>query len=70
MGRFELTLCKHARLDGRPVLAGIVSWGDGCAEAWKPGVYTNVLAMHGWVAACLTPDMRCDRLAEIPEDEL
>lgn len=31
------------------VLAGIVSFGEGCAEAYKPGVYTNLSAMRGYI---------------------
>jgi len=35
--------------DGYMRLAGITSWGDGCALAEKPGIYTDVTAYRDWI---------------------
>uniref|UniRef100_A0A8C5Q424 Peptidase S1 domain-containing protein n=1 Tax=Leptobrachium leishanense TaxID=445787 RepID=A0A8C5Q424_9ANUR len=56
-------VCK---VDSMWILAGIVSWGDGCALAYRPGVYTLVPFYQSWIKSYI-PELNFTNISDIPE---
>lgn len=42
-------MCEDQAAERRLTLQGIISWGSGCGDRNKPGVYTDVAYYLAWI---------------------
>uniref|UniRef100_A0A6A7FY75 limulus clotting factor C n=2 Tax=Hirondellea gigas TaxID=1518452 RepID=A0A6A7FY75_9CRUS len=44
---------------GHKELIGVVSFGDGCGVAGRPGVYTRITAIQSWIQTVIAASQKC-----------